>query len=200
MDMAANSPQKPLCRREPSRLALAQDALFHQRDDAVCTVGKFGNPEQCMEVAKPALALLDIGLNNITRVAMPLVSRVTFTQLEGCKLGRLYAPCLASKGAPEIAPYALVSLNQAHFEKACENGVVLTRSAHCCRNGAFGMANLQPQIPQQIQHLLDNYIRSAGAVFFRQKQKVDIRIWCQLPAPIPPDSNQRHIFSPIAGA
>ena len=101
-----------------------------------------------MEVAKPALAFLDIGLNNITRVAMPLVSRVTFAQLEGCKLGRLHAPCLASKGAPKISPYALISLNQTHFEKACENGVVLTRSAHCCRNGAFGVANFQPQIPQ----------------------------------------------------
>ena len=72
--------------------------------------------------------------------------------------------------------------------------MILARGAHRADHRTFGVTNFQPEIPQQIQHLLDNQVRPLGGILFSQKQEIDIRIGGQLTAPVPADSHQSHII------
>jgi hypothetical protein len=47
------------------------------------------------------------------------------------------------------------------------------------------MADLQPEIPKKVQHILDNTERLWGRVFGRQKQQVDVAEWRQHPSTVP---------------
>ena len=96
-------PQEALRRREPSRLAFAQNALFHDVDDAVGAIGELGDPEQRVKVAKPALAFLDVGLDHIADGAMAAVPLVTLGKLGIDEIHRLQPPDLAFQRRIELA-------------------------------------------------------------------------------------------------
>ena len=69
--------------------------------------------------------------------------------------------------------------------------MVLARGADGIGDRALGMADLQPEIPQQIEELFDDDAGGAGPLAGRQHQKVDIRQRGQLAAPVTTDGNKR---------
>src|SRR5262249_6239727 len=65
VEMAAHRPQEFLRPVEARRLLLAQPPYRDQLRDVVEAVDVFGEPEQRVELAQPALALLDVGLDMV---------------------------------------------------------------------------------------------------------------------------------------
>ena len=65
MEMRAHLPQKPFGAGEADLLSARQQAAFDQIGEAVGAIEIFGDPEQSMEVTQTALAILDIGLQQI---------------------------------------------------------------------------------------------------------------------------------------
>ena len=65
VDVAAHRGEEALGALEMARLVLGEHALGHQLAGLVDAIEIFGDPEQEMQVAQPALALLDVGLDDV---------------------------------------------------------------------------------------------------------------------------------------
>ena len=87
VQVAAHRPQEILRLAEEPQLALRENAegdQFVVRGDAEEILG---DPEQRVEIAQAALALLDVGLDQIARGALAAVALVAFGELGGDEFG-----------------------------------------------------------------------------------------------------------------
>ena len=81
VEVAAHRPQEVLGALEVARLLLGEHALADQLAGLVDAIEIFGDPEQRVQVAQPALALLDVGLDDVARIAHALVALVALGEL-----------------------------------------------------------------------------------------------------------------------
>ena len=189
--MASDSPQEALRGGKAARLAFAQNALVDNVDDAVGAIGEFRDPEQRVKIAQSALAFLDIGLNDITRGTLPVMALIPLLELGIDEIHRLEARHLTPERAVQLSCQRPVAGDEPHFEKPCQDCLVLSRGTDRIRHRPFCMTNLEPKVPQQIEQRLDNNVGGRVVVIRRQKQKVDIGIRCQLTAAIPANGDKR---------
>src|SRR6185312_10312328 len=69
MHVAAHGPEEVVGLAEGQEFLAREDTLVDQIFAVADPVVIFGDPEERMEVAKPALAVLDVGLDEIARFA-----------------------------------------------------------------------------------------------------------------------------------
>ena len=69
MQMAAHPPQEILAAAEQPKFLLAEQAGTDQLLGVMHAIDVFGDPEQRIKIAQPALALFDVGLDEIARRA-----------------------------------------------------------------------------------------------------------------------------------
>ena len=65
MQVAANRPQKVLGAPDLPDIGLCEHPPLHQLADILDLVEVLGDPEQGLQVAKPALPFLDVRLQNV---------------------------------------------------------------------------------------------------------------------------------------
>ena len=65
--MASHGPKKTLRCCKPACLTVPQNDLVNKIQNIIRPIGEFGNPEQSMQIAQTALALFDVGFDNIAR-------------------------------------------------------------------------------------------------------------------------------------
>jgi len=88
VQMAAHRPQEILSLLKLAQLVRGHQPLVDQFGDRSDPVEVFADPEQCMQVAQPALALFQIRLDDIAAVAHPFVPRFTFGEFFGNECAR----------------------------------------------------------------------------------------------------------------
>jgi hypothetical protein len=81
MHVAAHGPEEVLGLAEAHIFVLLEDAFGDQFLARVDAVVIFGNPEQRLKVTQAALALLDVGLDQIAGFALPRMALIAFGQL-----------------------------------------------------------------------------------------------------------------------
>ena len=81
MQMAAHRPEEILRAVEALRLVRRQHLALDQLVDVVDAVEVFRDPEQRVQIAQAALAFLDVGLDEIARIAEPRVALVALVEL-----------------------------------------------------------------------------------------------------------------------
>ena len=81
VQMAPHRPQEILRPREALRLLGREHLQTDELVDVVDAVDVFRDPEQGMEIAQAALALLDVGLDEVARIAQPLVAGIALGEL-----------------------------------------------------------------------------------------------------------------------
>ena len=79
--MAAHRPQEALGALELAQFGRGQQADVDQIGDRLQAMGVFADPEEGVEVAQAALALLDVGLDQIAALADLAVALVAFGEL-----------------------------------------------------------------------------------------------------------------------
>ena len=90
--MTTQGPKKTLRCCKPACLAVPQHDLVDKIQNIICPIGEFGNPEQGMQIAQTALALFDVGFDNIaccTKARMALIPLCKFllNEATGLRLG-----------------------------------------------------------------------------------------------------------------
>src|SRR3546814_5014841 len=80
-------PQEILRLLEAAHLGRGKHLALHQRGDVVDVVEELGDPEQRVQVAQAALALLDVGLELVARAAEAVMPRLALAELGLDKLG-----------------------------------------------------------------------------------------------------------------
>ena len=88
VQMAPHRPEKALGTVEAAKFGRGQKPRADQVRRALDAVDIFADPVERVEVAKPALAVLDVGLHDIAAVAHPDVALVALGELGGDEFGR----------------------------------------------------------------------------------------------------------------
>ena len=134
----------------------------------------FANPIERLQIAQTPLGLFDIRLQHIALPALALVPLGALCQL---RLNEL-----APRGLEEIAPKPVAQLglkrrmaaDEPMLQKRGADGDIVAAKPQAIGHGAAGMADLQLQIPQHIQHGFDHRLGPRGDLPRRQKQQIHI--------------------------
>ena len=109
MEMRPHLPQKSLGAGEPDLLFIGDQAAIHELGEAFDSVEIFGDPEQGVQIAQAPLAVLDVGLEQIARIAGALVARVAFAQLGGDEFAFAVGHDLVPEALAQDAEQCLVA-------------------------------------------------------------------------------------------
>ena len=137
--------------QQPAAGALGTDQLGH----FLGIEGVPGEPVQRLQVAQPAAALLDVGFDHERRLAIAGMADGAFRALGGEKRSEPILGAHRRKLGDEFAIRRLVAGHETGVDQRGLDGGVLAGMRQAILHAARGMADLQAEIPQQIQHELD---------------------------------------------
>src|SRR4051812_8595323 len=155
MEMAAHRPEEALAALEAAQLLRRHQALVDEVGDAIDAVGELADPEQRVEVAQTALAFLEIGLDDIATVAHPLVTNLALGELFAGEGADIALHHLASETLRSLVIEPLVAPDEARLQERGADRQIAARHPHHLVDRAAGMADLQPQVPQRVEHRFD---------------------------------------------
>ena len=124
VEVASHRPQEPLRALELAKLLRREQALVDQLGKRAHLIGIFADPEEGVEIAKSAFALLDVGLDQVAAVAHPLVPSVPLLELLGDELSGIAGDHLAPELRVHLVEQALVAPQVARFEHGSSDSVI----------------------------------------------------------------------------
>ena len=195
MQVAPHRPQKVLALDEEGMVPAREDAHLDQFVAPADPVDIFGDPEQRLQIPQAALAVLDVRLDHEARLAHALVARVA--------LGKLGLDELRGRPGDDVPVEALhqfveqgpVAGQEARFEDGRRNGDVGLRQPDAIVDPARGVTDLQPHVPQHVEHVFGQLLAERGLLVGQDEQKVDVRARRQRAAPVTADGGQRDAFA-----
>ena len=148
-----------------------------------------------MEVAQPALALLDVGLDDVAAVADALVALVALGQLLGDELTLGPRDDFGLKAPCGVVVQRAVAPHIAAFEQRRADRQVGPGHAHHVVGRAGRMADFKAEVPQEIEDCLDRLLAPRGLLERGEEGDVDVRMRRHLAAAVAAD---RHDRQPLA--
>src|SRR5690242_9891398 len=109
VEMAAHRREEVLGAREPRRFLLGEHAELYQFADILDPIGVFGDPEEALEIAQAPLALLDVGLDVIARIAKLLVTCIALGELRADELAGAVLDDLGLEASLQLVEDGLVA-------------------------------------------------------------------------------------------
>ena len=200
VQMAAHRPQEVEGAQEGRHLL----ALEHlQVDDAVGAglgrgVQVLGDPEQGVEVAQGALALLDVGLHQVAAGAGPGVALVALLQLGGDELGARPLHHLGGEPPRQLLGQLLIAGQPPGLQDRGADREVFLGQPDAFLDRARGVADLEAQVPQRIEHVLDDALGVGRLLVGPQEQQIEVGEGRQRAAPVAADGHQGQAL-PLGG-
>jgi len=194
VQMTAHRPEKALGLGKGVEFVRREKPERHQLADILDPVQIFGDPEQGLQIAQAALALLDVGFDHIA-LALLLMPRVAFFELG---LG---------KGAFRAFEDIILESEVERFGERClarEEPIFQQRRANCeiglsqpqgVTDRTAGMSHLEPQIPQDVEHAFDHALRPGCDLVGREKEQVHVREGGHFASPVASHRNHGNPFS-----
>ena len=189
--VAAHGPLKVLGGHEHREFVRLEHAAFEQIVVVAHPEQSFDDPEQGLEVALAALALLNVRLDHVARVALPLVARVTLGQLVGDEAFGLRSQQISVNAPIQLVRKIAIAAHATRLEQGGADGRVLARQLAAFLHRTRGVTNLELEIPQNVEHPLDHSGRAFARGGRQQKQQVHVRAGRHAPTPIPAYGDHR---------
>ncbi len=174
MDMAAHRGEETLGALEVTRLVLGQHTLGHQFARLADAIEILGDPEEQVQVAQPALAFLDVGFDDIARVAHTVMPLVTFRELGLDEVMAVADVEFLRKATGQFVEQLAVAPEIARFQQRGADRLVALGIAQALLDGAGGMPDLQAEIPQQVEHELDDLLAARRLLVGAQEEEIDV--------------------------
>ena len=133
-----------------------------------------GEPVQRVQIAQAAFAVLDVGLDQIARGAGARVADVLLGELRLDERPRVALEHFLAEAVLEIGIERLVAQDQPRIEQRGADGHVGMAEAHALVDVARGVADLEAEIPQQIEHVFGDALAPGGLLVGQQKQEIDV--------------------------
>jgi hypothetical protein len=194
MHVAADRPQEVLAAAEHLVFVAVEHAARDQAFGLAHAIDIFGDPEQRVQVAQPALAVLDVGFDQVARLAGAAMALLALGELGGdeCRRGALRHFFVEARG--ELVKEFDLAEQVARFQK---------RGAH--RHVGFGltdafvnrtrcMADFQSHVPQAIEQRLGDLLAPGGLLVRQQEQQIDVGAGREQAAAIAAGRDHRHVF------
>ena len=188
---------------EQEALGAAEDAVFLAREQpgvdqlggALHAVQVLADPVQRLQVAQAALAVLDVGLDDIAAVTHALVPIVALGQLLGDELRLAARHDVFPEPALGLIVQVLVAPQIAPFEQRSADRQVALGHAHHFVERTARMADLEAEVPQVIEHRLDHLFAPGGGLAGGNEGNIDVRMRRHLAAAVTADRDQREPFA-----
>ncbi len=195
VQVKAERPQKVMRLGEGPGLGLGDHALQHQLLDAIDAIDVLGDPEKRVQVAQAALAVLDVGLDHVARVAELLVALLHLVELGLDEFLRGAGDDLLLEAAPEILVQLLLAPDVARLHQRGADRHVRLRLADALLDRAHRMPDLESQVPEHVEDRLDDLLGPGRALVGEQEQQVDVGERRQLAAAVAADRDQRQALA-----
>ena len=181
--MATHRPEEPLGPLETAELGGAEQALVDQlcrRFDAECILA---DPIERVEVAQAALAVLDVGFDDVAAVAHPAMALVALGELGGDIIARSAGDYFGPKAAKGLFEQFLVAPQPAALEQRGAGGRILLRRGNQFVGRSDRLADLQFQVPQYVEQRLDHLIAPRRSAPRDEAHEVEIAVGRHLAPP-----------------
>ena len=192
MHVAAHRPQEILGLLELVELVAREHTLRDQFFHGTLTVEIFADPEQGLQIAQAALAVLDVGLDQIaafTTLAMPFVA---LGKLGLCIFGAGIAHHFAVEAGDQLVAKRFFAPDEARFQNGGADRHVGARQPQAFLDVAGGVADLQPHVPQHVEHVFDDLLAPGRLLVGQEEQEIDVGARRQRAAAITADGDDRH--------
>ena len=194
--VAAHPPQEFLAAAEQPKLRAGKQAGVDQVGGLAHAVDVFGDPEQGVEVAQPAFALLDVGLDDEARASGAGQPAVAFGELRGDEFRRRVLDDLGIEARQQRLEERRVADDEARLEHGGADRHVVAGLPEAFVERARRVPDLLAQVPQDVEDGLDDLLGPAAIFRRQQEQEVDVRARCQRPASIAADGDDRRRRGP----
>ncbi len=194
MQVAAHRPQKILAAAEGAEFQRVEYAMREQFAAVAHAIDVFRDPEQRVQIAQAALAVLDIGLDQIARLSGAAMALLALGELGGDEFGRRALHHLLVEARDQFVVQRLVAGEKPGLQDRGADGHVAARLPDRFIDRAGGMADLQPHVPQAIQDGFGDLFAPGGLLVRQDEQQIDVGFRRHQPAAVAAGGDHRHPF------
>ncbi len=192
--VAAHRPQEILAAAEQHVFGSVEDALLDQLFRLAHPVDVFRDPEQRVQVAQPAFAILDVRLDQIAGLPGAAVALLAFGELGGDEFrGGALRHVLVETGDHLVEQLAIAQ-QEARFEDGGADGDVGLGLPDALVDRARRVSNLEPHVPEAIEDRLRDGLAPCGLLVRQEEQQIDVGARRQQSAAIAAGCDHRHLF------
>ncbi len=170
------------------RLALREESVRRELLPRAAETGRAGDPYHRVQIAQPAGAFLDVGLEVVRGI---VVLEVPLLLLERLRLVERPRVERCGEAFEECRVELPAAGEQAVLEKARAHRHVAGHLAFTVVDGADRVTDLEPGVPQRGEKALDLRGRRRVRPGRKQDQDVDVGVREELAPPVTADGNQR---------
>src|SRR5262245_12351594 len=147
MQLAAHGPKEALAAAEAPVFVRGEYAGLDELFLGLVGIEVLGEPMQGVQIAQTALAVLDVGLDEITRGAGARMPRILLGELGLDESSGVAFEHVLAEAAAEIVKQSAVAEDQPRIEQRGADGHVGTATADALVDIAGGVADLEAEIP-----------------------------------------------------
>ena len=137
---------------------------------------------QRVQVAQPALAVLDVRLDLVARLARPAVALVALCHL-GVDEGARGAAHDLDEAALELGEELRVAVDEAGVEQRGADREVARGHLQALADGARGVPDLEAEVPQHVEHVFGDALAPRRLLVGQQEQDIDVGAGASSPRP-----------------
>ena len=194
MHVATHRPEEILAAAEQLVFLLVEYAALDQLVRLAHAVDVFGDPEQGVQIAQAALAVLDVGLDQIARLPAATDAVLALGELGGGELPGGVAHHLIVEARLQFVEQRAVAEQEARFQDGGADGHVRLGLADAFVDRAGGMADLEPGVPQAVEDGFSDQLTPGGLLVGQHEQQIDVRAGCLQPAAVAAGGDHRHVL------
>ena len=198
MDVAADRPQEIRAATEGAVFLRVEHAAFEQLVGLAHAVDIFGDPEQRVQVAQSALAVLDIGFDQIARLSGAAMPFLALGELGGDEFGSGALHHLLVEPRHQFVVERLVPGQEPGLEDRGADRHVAARLPDRFVDRARRVADLQPHVPQAIENGFGDLLAPGGLLVGQDEQQIDVGFRRHQAAAVAAGGDHRHALG--AGA
>ena len=194
MHVAAHRPEEILAAAEQLVFLLVEHAALDQFVRLAHAVDVFRDPEQGVQIAQAAFAVLHVRLDQVARLPRTADAVLALGELGGDEFRRGVAHDLAVEARLQFVEQFLVAEQEARFQDGGADGHVRLGLADAFVHRAGGVADLQPGVPQAIQNRFRDRLAPGGLLVGQQEQQIDVGAGRLQPAAVAAGGDHRHVL------
>src|ERR1700722_9438594 len=169
MQVAADRPQKIRATGEGAVLLRIEPAAREQFVGLADAVDIFRDPEQRVQVAKAAFAVLDVGFDQIARLSGAAMTFFALGELGGHELGGIALYDFPVETRYQLVIKRLVPGEETGFENRGTDRHVAARLTDRFIDRARRMTDLQPHVPQAVEDGFSDLLAPGGLLVRQDK-------------------------------
>jgi len=169
-----------------------EHAAFQQLVGVAHAVDVFGNPEQRVQIAQAAFAVLDVGLHQITRLPGTAMAFLAFGEFGGDEFRRGALHHVLVEALDQFVVKPAIAGEVTGFENGGADGHVAARLADRFIYRARRMADFQAHVPQAIENRFSNLFAPSGLLVGQDEQQIDVGLRRHQSAAVTTGGDHRH--------